>query len=88
MGNTKLNYKLLQKNLKDIFVRQNHSTYSVVGGVVDWLQQCGLEANYKQLKIVYNINGSIPYPYQQSDRKLVLDYLKNTKYKKYKKSFK
>lgn len=81
----KKEYKQLQKKLKNSFV-QSQKDYGIVTGVHEWLLQSGLKPNLKHKNIVYTIFGSVPYPYQEVDRKTILKYLKKNKYKEFKQS--
>lgn len=81
----KQTYKELRKKLDDAFVNDNReNAYYVVGSVGKWVAQCGMEPTAQHLRIICSIMGSVPYPYQKADRKKILTYLKNNKYKDYK----
>lgn len=78
-------YKQLQKKLKNEFTKlPNVEGYDTVANVFDWLQQCGIKDIKAGFKIICLIFGSVPYPYQPNDRKVILKYLKKNKYKDYK----
>jgi len=70
----KKQYEELQKKLKNTFVKQK-GHYEINGSVGFWLKQCDIQPTPEHLKIIYFIFGAIPYPYQESDRLEVLDYL-------------
>jgi len=80
-------YKQLQKKLSNKFKRLDSKDYSVLGNVIRWVEQSGIKYNRKHLDIICNIIGSVPYPYQEKDRKVILKYLKNHKYKEFSKKF-
>ncbi len=78
----KKTYKQLQKKLKNHFDKPTTRDYNIAGGVGLWLKQCGIKKpTAKHLNIVCLIFGSVPYPYQEKDRKVILKYLKKHKYK-------
>jgi len=81
-------YKELRKKLKDQFDTPQGNNYAVKGSVGLWVKQCGIKPNKLHTQIICNIFGSVPYPYQSQDRKTILKYLKNNKYKDYKKKVK
>lgn len=76
-------YKDLRKKLKNHFDKPKGSNYEVSSSVGLWLHQCGVKPTEKHIQIIYKIFGSIPYPYQETDRKFILRYLKKNKYKDY-----
>ncbi len=77
-------YKELRKKLKNKFVKPKGNDYAINGSVGLWLHQCGIKPTETHITIIYKIFGSIPYPYQEWDRKFILKYLKNNKYKGFK----
>ena len=79
-------YKQLQKKLTDKFIKPNGDGYQIKGGVRAWLEQCGIKKKQRHdcFIITYNIFGSVPYPYQKADRKVILKYLKKHSYKDFK----
>lgn len=71
--------KKLRKKLKNEF-SQNHKEYSVLGGIRDWLEQCGIKPSDKNLNKVLSVNnGSVFYPYQENDRLHIIKTLKKMK---------
>ena len=81
----KKQYKELKKKLKDTYIKQGSgANYEVSSSVGYWVAQCGIHPTEEHTKIIYNIFGSIPYPYQKLDRKIVLDYLHTNKFKDFK----
>lgn len=79
-------YKELRKKLKDHFTAPNNGkNYEIGGSVGMWVKQCGINPTAKHTIIICTIFGSVPYPYQSYDRKLILMFLKDNKYKDYKK---
>lgn len=79
-------YKELQKKLKNKFTRVG-SEYGIPSVVGLWFLQCGIIHTSDKLNIVCTIFGSVPYPHQEADRKIVLKYLKKNKYKQFKKTY-
>ncbi len=78
-------YKQLQKDLKDEFVNHNpNRDYGVGASVGEWVRQCGIRPTATHTRIICEIYGSVPYPYQKRDRKIILKYLKRNKYKVFK----
>lgn len=75
-------YKQLCKKLNDGFTKSGNS-YDINGSVGKWVHQCGIKATSEHTEIICIIFGSVPYPYQQADRKTILKYLKKNKYKDY-----
>ena len=73
-------YKTLRKKLKNEFTKPK-GEYGVPSAVGDWFKQCGIKPTSKHLNIVCTIFGSVPYPHQEKDRKFIVKYLKNNKYK-------
>ena len=82
-------YKELQKHLKNKYVKQNQNGgYPISDSVGLWVHQCGIRMRSYHFIIIANIFGSVPYPYQEADRKKILKYLKKNKYKEFKNEFK
>jgi len=77
-------YKELQKRLKDSYVKTGNN-YHTFGSVGDWVKQSSIAPTRAHTLIICKIFGSVPYTYQKEDRKVILSYLKNTKFKKFKK---
>ena len=77
-------YKELRKKLQNVFSVPKGNDYAIKGSVGLWFTQCGISANSKHLNIVCTIFGSVPYPHQEEDRLIILNYLKKNKYKEYK----
>ncbi len=80
-------YKELRKKLKDKFQRSKHMDYEIAGSVGEWLKQCDIIPSTGKLKIICTIFGSIPYPYQEKDRKFIITFLRENKYKDFKKRY-
>lgn len=81
-------YKELRKHLKDSYPPIKGNTYELVGGVGLWLVHSDIpKPNATHLKVIFNIFGRVPYPFQIADRKVILDYLKSHKYKEFKDEF-
>jgi len=80
-------YKQLQKKLKNKFKKTLITNeYSLIEGIKDWLKICNIKPSQKHIKIICKIfDDSVPYPYQESHRLKTLEYLKNHKYKQFKK---
>ena len=76
-------YKELKSNLVDEFFNKK-GDYLIKDSVGNWLKQCGVQPTEEHLNIVFKIMGSVPYPAQQSDRLIIITYLKNHKYKEFK----
>lgn len=82
-------YKQLQKKLKDDFAfARSAREYYTLGTVGQWVKYCGIKPNADHTTIICKIMGSVPYPYQERDRKIILKYLKKNKYKDFMKQFK
>ena len=78
-------YKELRKKLKDEFSRINNGkVYESIGSVGLWVKQCGIKPTVIHTNIICGILGRVPFVYQQSDRKIILSYLKKHKYKDFK----
>jgi len=75
-------YKQLQKKLQDSYFNKK-GEYGISGSVGDWLKQSSIKPTKEHLTIVFNIFGSVPYPYQREDRSTIIKYLKKNKYKAY-----
>ena len=79
-------YKQLQKKLGDEFeFATNALEYYTLGSVGQWVKHSGIKPTEDHTTIICKIMGSVPYPYQEADRKKILTYLKKNKYKDYKK---
>lgn len=64
--------KKLKKKLKNKFTKTS-GDYSLIGGVKDWLIQCGLKPSDKNIQKICKLNGGVvPYPYQKKDRKRII----------------
>jgi len=73
-------YKDLRKNLKNKFKKLPYNgEYCTVGNVEHWIKQHCKKYSKDHFVIVCNIMGSVPYPYQEKDRKKILKYLKKNK---------
>ena len=73
-------YKQLRKKLKNKYQKQNTAKgYNIYGSVGDWVTQCGINCKPTHLRIICEIFGSVPYVYQERDRKVILKYLKENK---------
>jgi len=83
----KTEYKELRKKLKNEFKKPSGNDYKITHSVGEWLKQCGLKPTSTHLTIICKIFGSLPYPYQELDRKFIIDYLKNNKYKVYREKY-
>ena len=77
-------YKELRKKLKNKFVKPKGNDYEINGSVGLWVTQCGIKATSKHTDIICTIFGSVPYPYQELDRKFILYFLRENKYKDFK----
>ena len=83
-------YKELRNALSKKFKTQltNGHEYDIVENVYAWVRQSGLKPTIEHFKIISVINdGVVPYPYQKSDRKRVLDYLRDNNYKSFQKKY-
>ena len=81
----KKTYKELQKKLSDNFTNIQFE-YSLIGGIKDWLNTCNIKPTEKHINILCKIfNNYIPLVYKQSHRLEILKFLKNNKYKQFKK---
>jgi len=76
-------YKELQKKLKNRF-KPTTKDYNINGSVGQWVAQSNIKPKPEHTKIICLIFGSVPYCYQESDRKVILNYLKKHKYKEFK----
>ena len=76
-------YKELQKRLVNRYLKPK-GEYGIPSSVGDWFVQCGIKPTSNHLAIVCKIMGYIPYPHQESDRLIIITYLKKNKYKVYK----
>ena len=73
-------YKDLRKNLKNSFDKLPYGDgYNTVDSVKHWIKQHCKKYSDDHFHIVCQIMGSVPYPYQKKDRKIILKYLKNNK---------
>ena len=72
-------YKDLRKNLKDSFERLPGMDYEIGGNVQHWIKQHCKKYSEDHFRIVCKIYGSVPYPYQEKDRKKILKFLKKNK---------
>ena len=77
-------YKEIRKKLKNEFIKPQGRDYEIKSSVGLWLTQCGITVDTKHLTIICTIFGSVPYPYQEQDRQVILKYIKNNKYKDFK----
>lgn len=81
-------YKELRKKLKDEFKHESGSKgYAISASVGLWVKQCGIRPTPESLSIICIIFGAIPYPYQEKDRTVIIEFLKNNKYKSFKKMY-
>jgi len=81
-------YKQLRKKLKNSFTPiSKGNEYKTYGGVGEWFIHSGIKPTSKHLNIVCTIFGSVPYPFQEQDRKVILKYLRKHKYKEFKSEF-
>ena len=81
----KKQYKELKKKLKNEFIKPNHGqNFDAYGGVGLWCLQCGVKPSQIHTTIICKIIGRVPFLYQESDRKVILKYLKKNKYKEFK----
>jgi len=81
----KKEYKELRKKLKNEFKpSKKNLEHKLKGSVGLWLIQCDIEPTSIHLNIICSIFGSVPYCNQEYDRKYILDYLQNNKYKEFK----
>ena len=80
----KKSYKQLKKKLLNRFLSGTSREYSVDASVGQWVAQCKIPVNHKHTEIICTIYGSVMYPYQEKDRVIVLEYLKNNKFKDFK----
>lgn len=82
-------YKELQLCLKDSFTASLGKTehgYNIVKGVADWVKHSDMKPTKTHTDIICDIfNNSIPYPYVDKHRKVILKYLRKNKYKDFKK---
>lgn len=76
-------YNELREKLKNKYTKPNKE-YGVPSAVSDWLIQCGIKPHVGNLNIICWIMGSVPYPHQEADRKVILKYLKKYTYKEFK----
>ncbi len=77
-------YKELRKKLKNKFT--GSSQYGVPSAVLDWIDQSDIDTTLEHLNIVFTIMGSVPYPHQEADRLVIINYLKEHKYGYFKNS--
>jgi len=80
-------YKELRRKLRNEFVKPR-GDYGVPSSVGVWLYQCAIKPDKYNLSIICKIKGSVPYPHQEVDRLEIITYLKNNKYKQFKKDYK
>jgi hypothetical protein len=80
-------YKDLQKNLKNSFDKLPGTDYSIAANARHWIKQHCKNYTDEHFVILCKIYGSIFYPYQKKDRKVILKYLKNHKFKDFSKEF-
>jgi len=78
-------FKQLKKKLENKFDRPSGKDYAIKSSVGLWVSQCEIKPTSNHLNIICTIFGSVPYPYQEADRKKILKYLKKNKYKDFKK---
>lgn len=84
---SKVTYKLIRKRLKNKFVNNTTNDYNIIAAVEDWLSQHKIDPSEGAQTILYKIHGSVPYPYQEEDRSKILSYLRDNKFKQFKKDF-
>ena len=78
-------YKELKKKLKNEFIKKGSGqNYEISGSVGLWVTQCGIKATSDHTNIICTIFGSVPYPYQENNRKFILHFLRENKYKDFK----
>lgn len=75
-------YKELRKKLKNKWVKPK-GEYGLPSAIGAWLVQCDIQPTVEHTNILCRIMGSVPYPHQESDRLILITYLKNHKYKEY-----
>ncbi len=82
----KIAYKQLRKKLKNSFAPTTKD-YNLNGSIGQWVRQSGIIPNSNHTMIICSIFGSVPYCYQENDRKKILLYLETNKFKQFKKDF-
>ena len=80
-------YKALRKKLSKKYVcpYTPQQGYQTMGAIESWVEQSGIRCTAEHVDILCSIMGGVFYPYQKSDRRTVIKYLKrNKKWKKQK----
>jgi len=75
-------YKELRKKLKNEWIKPK-GEYGLPSAIGAWLVQCGIQPTTEHTNILCRIMGYLPYPHQESDRLILITYLKAHKYKEY-----